>query len=289
MMRHVGRRLLILSVVVGLSLALAPLAAAHTARPLRASGPSVRAIACPESMTAVVTPCCGPIVAQAEIAGCCTAAADCCPVATPPTTQIATVCCPASPVVTSCCTAPTTCEALSIAASPDPSAAGAAVTISGTLTGDAGGTVTLWQELPGATTFSQLAVTTSNATTGAYSFALAKGSITTDRAWYVTGGTAQSNTVDQQVSAHVTIAVTHRADTVSVAGAVSPAQPGQRVLLLRRVGEQWNIVARARLGAGSKYRFRHHFSGSGSVRLRVELPGNSRNVQSFSPSRSTHG
>jgi hypothetical protein len=281
---------MILIVAIGLSAVLVPIAAARTVTPLRAMTGQAGVIACPESTTAVVTPCCGPIVAQADVATCCTAQADCCTAVTP-TAQIATVCCPVTPVVTGCCTDATTCTtpALTIAASPDPSTTGGAVTVSGTLTGDAGGTVTLWQELPGATAFSQLSVTTANATTGAYSFALAKGSVTTDRAWYVTAGTAQSVTIDQQVSARVTIAVTRHAGALSVAGTVSPAQPGQRVLLLRRVGGQWNIVAKARLGAGLRYRFRHHFSGSGTVRLRVELPTDSRNVQSFSPSRSTRG
>jgi hypothetical protein len=261
------RRLLLIILTLGLVSAVAVSAAlaSVSARPAAAA-----LTLCPET-TGVGIPCCGPPTAVSSDSTCCDQM-NCCPAA-PTAAQIATACC-----VT--CAVPT----LTITASPNPSVTGAPVTISGVLSGGAQDTITLWQKLPGGSEFQQLATTMAGAT-GGYSFALAN--VGTDRAWYVTGALLQSVTVTQQVSAKLTVKASHRriraGSTVRLSGTVAPSQRGASVLLLQRSGGAWKLLTRTRLSAASGFAIRHRIVNAGAVALRVELPGSSDNLPSFSP------
>jgi hypothetical protein len=177
-----------------------------------------------------------------------------------------------------------------ISSTPNPSTEGAPITVSGTVstTGATGGTgvtgVTLWQELPRQRSYSQLASTTAKAD-GSYSFAIAAGAATTNRAWYVTNGTARSLVDQQLVEAKLTAGDTVTGNGhVTVSGTVTPSHTGGRVLIQRQAGTQWNVVGRARIGRGSRYVARLRLHGTGSMTLRVELPADRLNAESFSQS-----
>lgn len=197
-------------------------------------------------------------------------------------------CCPAQPSGTLCCPPTALCAVppITISVKPDPAMAGAPVTITGTVTGGNGVTATLWQRAAGATTFSQ-ASTTTTSSAGAYEFTRPPDSVMSDTGFYVTSGTSQSVTVDELVTARVSVvpptggAVLDR--PVTIAGAVSPAQPGAQVLLLQRRGRDWNVVGGGRLSGASAFLIRHRFRHVGRPRLEVELPANARYAQSFSP------
>jgi hypothetical protein len=241
------------------------------------------AILCPQATNPSIVPCCGPILATPQLSPFIAASGTtgvtgvttpiCCPCCGVNPTNIATFCCPP----TAMCARP-----LSISSTPNPSPAGAAVTISGTIVSGGGSTVTLWQELPGQTSYRQIASTTAGSD-NSYSFKLKAGSVTTDRSWYVANGSQQSATDDQLVQASVTAAdIVERGGEVVITGQVRPAHAGEQVVVERRVGTQWSVVGKARLSKRSAYRVRVSVGRTGRKTLRVQLPGDTRNTDSFS-------
>jgi hypothetical protein len=173
-----------------------------------------------------------------------------------------------------------------ISSSPNPSTEGGAVTISGTVstTGPTGGTgitgVTLWQELPWQHSYRQIAQT--SAKSGSYSFSIPAGVATTNRSWYVMNGSAKSAVDSQLVEAKVTASgAGASAGHVTVSGTVTPSHVGARVLIERENGAQWSVIGRARIGRGSRYAA--HVRITAPATLRVELPANRLNAESFSP------
>jgi hypothetical protein len=161
------------------------------------------------------------------------------------------------------------------------------VVISGSLLADlsAGSAVVLWQELPGQTSFHQVAQTTTTAG-GHYTFTLARGKVTSDRKWYVTAGGLRSATLDQHVGAVIGLAISSVATTagvpVALRGSVTPSHAGETLLIEQLTGGRWLVVARPRLSRGSTYSISHRFAHAGTARLKAVLRGDARNETSTS-------
>lgn len=259
------------------------------------AAPRAPRIACPQS--GHIVPCCPqPVDAQT----CCPMPTTCCPSTTTccssSTTCCTTACCPTPTTCCqgassgSCCT-PTPCPtgSLTISASPDPSTAGQKVVISGAVVGTpvAGAQVVLWRELAGQSSFQQVAQTTTDGA-GQYSFALQRGTVMADQAWYVTSNGMQSSTVHQLVAALVGLTASTRSTvvghTIALRGHVTPSHARGVVLVEVKHGGTWRVIARPHLGRGSSYSVSHHFAQAGSFVLRAVLPANSRNALSASRS-----
>lgn len=194
-----------------------------------------------------------------------------------------TSCCPSS----GCCTPVCNPSGLTISASPDPSKAGQKVVISGALaTPTAGTTVVLWRELAGQTSFHQFSQTTTDSS-GKYTFTVRQGTVLAAQQFYATANGSRSATVTQEVYALVGLAASARStvvgEAIALRGHVRPGHAGERVLVEVRHGTAWHVIGRARLGRRSNYSLSHRFARSGTVQLRVVLLGDSRNLQSDSP------
>jgi hypothetical protein len=208
------------------------------------------AIICPlEPSDTITYPCCGP------------------PVATAGSTAAVYPCC-GTPLPINCPVG------LTLAPSKNPSTAGQKVTLTGRWPGGtAGQTVDLFQELPGAKTFTKVAQTKSGSL-GDFKF-VRKG-VETNRKWYVKVGNEQSLTLDQWVKAVVTL----RGDS-RLRGHVLPNHAGERVWIEGQASGRWKVVARSRLTRASTYRAK---GCEGTVR--VVFPGDRRNVRSASSEQS---
>lgn len=257
-MRHfTTRRSVGLILLAALLLAIASVSGTGTA-----AGRS--AVACPQAQTAVG--CCpGPVVAGAP---------PCCAVTTCCTSESASCCTSAS------CSGVT----VSIRVSPDPVLEGRSIVVSGQATGADAASVALWQQLPGDQA-RQIAAGTTSAS-GAYGFTRPSGSVTTDRLFYVTVGTARSASITESVTASVRLSHSRgRAYVrrrVVLHGTVAPEHRGEVVLLQQRRGGRWRTLRRARLGRRSKVSIGLTFTRRGTVHLRLVLPGDARNAKSSS-------
>ncbi len=191
-------------------------------------------------------------------------------------------CCPGPPIagapqtVPCCSPTGTLCgSAISIVAAPDPSTAGRAVTVSGLIPGAGAGTpVTLWQKLASESSFHSVA-TASTTSSGRYGFALGKGAVQTNREWYVSTSSERSVTVHQRVAAQVTLTRTLHVH-------VTPNHGGERISLEQRLGSRWTVIARARLSGSSSAVITAAVSANHPVKLRAVLPGDRRNLASYS-------
>jgi phospholipase C len=178
--------------------------------------------------------------------------------------------------------------ALTFHSSPDPSKAGQRVLLSGRLRGrsGAGARITLWQRLAGRRRFRRLTTTTANGA-GEFSIALGAGAVQTSRDWYATAAGTRSRTLTQRVRAAVSLAsaaaAVNAGSATVLSGSVIPSHRGRRVLIQQRFGRAWRMVASAPLSRGSTYRVSHTFTQGGGLALRAMLPGNARNVRSYSP------
>ena len=237
------------------------------------------AIICPQA-----TASCCPVPVQTARGGprvqpICCLPTKCC--ATGTTTSQA--CCPSA----GCCTSPCVAGSLTIAASPNPSKAGAKVVISGGFTGNpvSGAQVVLWRRLAGQPGFQQTSQTTTNGS-GQYTLTLNRGRVMADQAWYVTSDGLQSPTIQQRVSALIDISSSARSvgvgRAIRLSGHVTPSHAGDVVLIEASRGGAWRVIARARLGHGSSYAVSHRFVRSGVVALRVVLNADRRNERSIS-------
>jgi len=225
---------------------------------------------CPQSAAVVTTtPCCGPPI-DFDHTACCTSSG--------------TTCCTSSS--TTCCTSSGTgCPAsgLTLSSSADPAAAGSRIVLSGQLSGasDSGVTIKLWQRSAGAGAFSQT-LTTTTGSDGAFSFTFAKGSVMTNRSWYATGDGLTSSTVDQQVSAVLTLTAAKSHGRTVLRGKVSPAEKG-KVTLERLVSAgKWKTFARVSLGRGSSFRWRAGYVARGRATVRAAVPANADHIAGFS-------
>jgi hypothetical protein len=210
------------------------------------------AIICPlEPSDTITYPCCGP------------------PVATAGSTAAVYPCC-GTPLPINCPVG------LTLSSSADPSVAGHKITLSGhSPAGTAGQTVDLFQELPGATTFSKVAQTKTGSL-GDFQF-VRKG-VQTNRKWYVKAGSEQSITIAQKVKAVVRL--TRALDVRTM-----PNHACENALLQRRAGQRWVKVAtldiRGRVNRNPS-RFCASAVLAGRGEFRAVFPGDTRNVRSVS-------
>ena len=200
-------------------------------------------------------------------------------------------CCP--PLAPVCCQ-PTVlpCAGVTIAVTPNPASARQAVIVTGAVTALAGRPadvpVTLWQQLPGQTSFGRVATAGTDAH-GAYRFSRPPGSMPTNRVLYVTALTARSPTVDLSVKAVVTLKVSGRTSgrgrLVGFAGRVTPAHAGERIRIERRTVHGWVLIGRAKLTSSSRFRLLKRFPTLGFASVRAALGADARNAASYSPTR----
>ncbi len=176
---------------------------------------------------------------------------------------------------------------LSLRAAPNPSQAGAAVTVAGQLTGPrtAGVPVALWQQLAGQARFRRVGLTRTGAT-GSYSLIRAPGTVQTTRRWYAAAASLRSPAVAQRVQAIVTLSASTTSPDggtpVTLTGVVVPSHAGEQVRVQQRVAGIWRTLARPLLDADSAYQVRHRFSSGGVHRLRAVFAGDQLNSQSYS-------
>jgi hypothetical protein len=225
-------------------------------------------IVCPLAAGPIL-PCCGPPVAHVRAAP----QAICCPV-----TAIEPICCP---VTTIACL-----RRVTIASAPNPSAAGAPVTISGRVLNfsSAAATVVLWQRVAGQGTYGPIAKTSTDAS-GGYAFRRGAQAVRRNTDWYVTADGTTSATDAQGVRAVVTLSVRRsvpRGSRITLRGRVAPDHAGERVEIELRMGRRWTVVARPQLDGRSRYSIVMVPSGADRVRLRAVLPGDVTNVWSSS-------
>ena len=232
---------------------------------LAAAGPSTApAIICPLEPNSTVPTCCGPPVVTAPAAR--PAAIPCC------------VCC--GPVTVASRSAAIACLPLTISSSPDPSTAGHTVTISGRRAGaGSGALVVLWEKLPAAKGFKDVAHTTTGSS-GQYQFV--RTGVETNRKWYVASGGLRSVTLDQQVKAVVTL-------TRDLDVHVSPNHACERLLLERRTAHGWVVMDREAIPGTVRHRDSitscgqaGFFAISRPIELRAVFPGDARNIRSVS-------
>jgi phospholipase C len=178
--------------------------------------------------------------------------------------------------------------AVTIQASPSPSTAGQAVTISGHVNGThrAGRPVALYTMPAGQQLFT-LTARSRTAAGGEYVFTLHSGEVATDRQWYVSSGPIRSPTIFQTVYARITLSASDARPAPEeqevLKGRVSPFHGGNAILIQRRGrGGRWQTLANPTLSASSSFRIARRF-GRGRVRLRALLPSTARNATSTSP------
>jgi phospholipase C len=176
---------------------------------------------------------------------------------------------------------------VTIHVAPNPSTAGAPVTILGRLVGlpRAGVRVVLWRKLWGRRHFRRVSSTTTFAG-GFYAFNRGPGIVLTNRRFRVTVGHKRSRTADEGVHAIVTLSASNsnpaQGDPVTFAGSVTPSHAGEQVLLEQLGLQGWQVIARPALSAQSTFSAVQTFSSQGTAQLRAELPADSTNIRSDS-------
>jgi hypothetical protein len=190
---------------------------------------------------------------------------------------------PAQPVCCNNTILPVCQPSLTIGASPDPTPAGGQVDVSGALlrASGAGMSVQLWQKLPGQKDFTKAQQATI-AATGSWSVTLPAGSVMTNRAWYATADGLQSTTVNEQVSAVVTLVASKTSHSATLRGTVTPSHSGERVLIQRLVRNAWVTIGHARLGHKSRFTVRYRNAPTVRATVRAVLPADATNVMSVS-------
>ena len=224
------------------------------------AAPRAAEIVCPLEPAGIIACCEGPIVHASLFP----------PICCPVPTGAALIACPV--------------QRITITTTPNPSSAAQRVTISGTARVFLStATVALWQELPNERSFHEVASTNADSS-GAYKFV--RGSIETNRRWYVVAGGTRSSTVDQQVTAILTLSSSARTAKAGkpmlLAGHVTPTHVGERLLLQQRTSQGWRTVQSTKIGHNSAYAFRAVFTRTGRLTLHALLPADRRNARSTS-------
>ena len=169
---------------------------------------------------------------------------------------------------------------ITIQASADPIAYGLPVTISGTVAGAAGQSITL-QAQTSEGKFAPVATSQTGAG-GEYSFAVSPLQSTRYR---VTSATASS--VDLSEGITYALTPTPAATTVPVGepitftGTATPAHEGQPIELERQYasGLGYHVIATATVSSSSTYSIAHTFTDAGTETLRIRVPGNNGGIQ----------
>ena len=177
---------------------------------------------------------------------------------------------------------------LTIRSSANPSRMGQRIELTGRLTGRgaSGARVTLWQRLAGQRVFHRVSATTADGA-GKFTIARRAGAVQTSRQWYVSAAGFRSRIVRERVRAAISLSSSVTAVDVAspavLTGVVKPSHRRAVVLIQERISNRWQVVARAPLDRSSDYRVSLTFTQGGPVPLRAVLPGDSRNVRSYSP------
>jgi phospholipase C len=183
-------------------------------------------------------------------------------------------------------------KGLTIYAAPNPVTATRQLTIFGQLVGVRKGvhrcgiSVVLWRKFPKQKGFSPVGRTSTNAA-GTYSFAMAPGTVATNRDWRVTVHGLQSRIVVQRVRPLITLATTATfavaGDTETLSGQLEPGSVGQVVTLQRRVGPRWVSTAKAKLKRGATFSIPHTFTTGRTEQWRAMVPTTVHNLGAESP------
>jgi hypothetical protein len=180
---------------------------------------------------------------------------------------------------------------LTIAAAPNPVAAGEGVLIYGRLEGSevGGQTIQLYHHLIGSGRGFTLVGTTTTDSSGFYEFTRAEGVVDTNRDWFVRGPVdSHSRTVHERVSALVGLAAsstsTDTAHPITFTGTVTPNHAHERVFLQEQQGasDDWRTLTSARLDPSSDYTIPYQWKRPGVRDVRVVFRGDDRNIRGAS-------
>jgi hypothetical protein len=191
---------------------------------------------------------------------------------------------------------------ISLAVAPDPDVSGDPLTMVGTLANRRGLPVQgvrleLYHRVNPAPSFSPVQHTRTGPG-GFYQIDRAEGVVVSNREWFVVAlgrrgqVLASSRVVHERVFAALTLSASastvETGQPVIFSGTVSPAHAGERVILERQVGQNgdsWRRIGDGRIEANGSFAISHTFlrpSEAGPATIRVEFPGDVRNIRSFS-------
>jgi len=172
-----------------------------------------------------------------------------------------------------------------IGSSAQPIDFGGSVTISGTLTGGANTSVTLFGRDEWRGRLHAIATGTTDAN-GAYSFVQSPARNTVYQVRVTSDPHTRTARLFQGVRDVVSIAASTDTatvgDVVTFSGTVQPDKSGHVILLLRLDGSVWRTVAVARIGDGSAYAVPFAITAAGSVQYRTLVPGGPVNQRGLS-------
>lgn len=175
--------------------------------------------------------------------------------------------------------------AFTIGSSAQPIDFGASVTISGTLTGGASTSVTLFARDEWRGRLHAIATGTTDAN-GAYSFTQSPARNTVYQVRVTTDPRTRTARLFQGVRDVVAIAASTDTatvgDVVTFSGTVQPDKSGHAILLLRLDGGVWRTVAVARVGDGSAYAIPFTLAAAGTAQYRTLVPGGPVNQRGLS-------
>jgi phospholipase C len=175
---------------------------------------------------------------------------------------------------------------LSINTAPHPSTAWQPVTISGRVPGPRRGhaRVLVWRRFPGQRRFRPTKATRTDRF-GRYS--ITARIVNTNRWWYVTAKGLRSHTVYHGVRALISLAPSETravpGDRVTFTGGVSPSHAGRSVWLEQLGSSGWQPIARGALSSRSTFSMSYVFTAQAVDQLRMYLPWDRENVNSYSP------
>lgn len=172
-----------------------------------------------------------------------------------------------------------------IGSSSQPIDFGGSVTISGTLTGGANTSVTLFGRDEWRGRLHAIATGATDAN-GAYSFVQSPARNTVYQVRVTTDPHTRTARLFQGVRDVVSIAASADTaavgDVVTFSGTVQPDKSGHVILLLRLDGGVWRTVAVARVGTGSAYAIPFTLAAAGSAQYRTLVPGGPVNQRGLS-------
>ncbi|MBS1871452.1 MAG: hypothetical protein JSS99_17505 [Actinobacteria bacterium] len=172
-----------------------------------------------------------------------------------------------------------------IGSSAQPIDFGGTITISGTLSGGASTSVTLFARDEWRGRLHPIATATTD-TNGAYAFTQSPPRNTVYQVRVTTDPHHRTARLFQGVRDVVSIAAStttaNVGDVVTFSGSVQPSKAGHVVLLLRLDGGVWRAVAAARVGVGSTYAIPFTLAAAGSAQYRTLVPGGPLNQRGLS-------
>jgi hypothetical protein len=180
---------------------------------------------------------------------------------------------------------------LTIAATPNPIAAGDGVLVYGQLRGSdiSGQTITLYQHVIGSGGGYAPAGTTTTNSFGFYEFTEPQGAVVNDTNWFVRGpDSSHSRTVHERVSALVSADAsstsTDTAHPIVFTGTVAPNHAGGRVFLQAQRGssDDWQTLRSGRLDSHSAYSIPYRWRRPGERDVRVVFRSDARNLRGVS-------